>query len=376
MKKLLVVGDFISGSGLTNVIFNVFSRFPKNKYEISVVGYGLDNNGYTEEKCRKLGWKVYRVIPVTKNPIVHWVWWRRFFKTYHYDVVYFNYSSSWNYLPLVYAKKIGKTPVIVAHSHNSYFSHVFKQPLLNKMLVLLNNHGQAIFDKNSDIKFATSIEAAQWMFGEHHTHDVHISLNGINIENFRFSLKSRQNIRSRFGVNKQTVLVGFVGVLQKRKNPLFAIECFKHFHDFNPNSKMVMLGKGPLKPLLVKKIQEYNLSSSIKMIDFSPRINEWYSAMDVLFFPSLHEGLPLVTIEAQISNLSILASDTNPSRIFVTPNIKKMAKMNPKYWADQAKKLDFSNNKRDYFDHKLDPFSIRYQVKQIEAEIEKRLQLL
>ena len=42
MKKILVVGDFISGSGLTQVIFNVFGRFPVNDCKIEVVGYGND----------------------------------------------------------------------------------------------------------------------------------------------------------------------------------------------------------------------------------------------------------------------------------------------------------------------------------------------
>ena len=32
-KKLLIVGDFISGSGLTQFIFNVFSNFDKNDYQ-------------------------------------------------------------------------------------------------------------------------------------------------------------------------------------------------------------------------------------------------------------------------------------------------------------------------------------------------------
>ena len=108
MKRVLVVGDFISGSGLTQVIFNVFSRFDPARYKIDAVGYGTDPENLTDKKCKKLGWQFDRVLPVTKNPIEHWKWWKAFFKEHHYDIAYFNYSSSWNYLPVIYAKRYGK----------------------------------------------------------------------------------------------------------------------------------------------------------------------------------------------------------------------------------------------------------------------------
>ena len=118
MKKVLVVGDFISGSGLTQVIFNVFSRFDPVKYKIDAVGYGTDPENLTDKECEKLGWMFERVIPVTKNPIEHWKWWKAFFKKHHYDIVYFNYSSSWNYLPVIYAKRYGKVKKVVCHSNS------------------------------------------------------------------------------------------------------------------------------------------------------------------------------------------------------------------------------------------------------------------
>lgn len=366
MKKLLVVGDFISGSGLTQVIFNVFSRFPSNQFQIDAIGYGQDPTQYTDKRCAELGWPLRRVIPVTKNPIKHWQWWKQYFKQNTYNIAYFNYSSSWNYLPVVYAKRYGHIKRVVCHSHNAYFSHEFSNPVLMKMLTMLNDHGKNVFNRYADVKVATSDEAASWMFGKENTKDVYISVNGLNLPKFRYNEQERFRIRKQFGLTDQTKLIGFVGVLQERKNPLFALEVFAKYHQNNPDSKFVMLGKGPLKETINSRIRELRLNNSVIQINFAPNVNEWYSAMDAFLFPSKYEGFGLVALEAQISNLPVLASNTNIEKIFATNNIKKMNDLNPTNWGKELKKMLNHSLDRDHLDPALQKFSVDYQAKELQ----------
>ena len=364
MKKVLVIGDFISGSGLTQVIFNVFSRLPREEYQVEAVGYGIDREGLTDKQCAELGWPMYRVIPVIKNPLKHWQWWKSFFKSHSYDIAYFNYSSSWNYLPVVYAKRYGKIKEVMCHSHNSYFSHEFSNRLLMKSLVALNNHGKNVFNHYVDQKIATSKEAANWMFNE--DWDVFISINGIDIPKFAFSKESRKQIRNKLNLTENTKLVGFVGVLQERKNPLFALDFFAKYHESNPNSKFLMLGKGPLKEQINGKIQALGIRDSVIQYDFIADVNRWYSAMDALLFPSMYEGLSLVALESQISNLQILASDTNVEEIFATRNIKKMHGLNANKWANELENSLSQDQNRDHLDNNMEKFSVNRQAKDIE----------
>lgn len=364
MKKILVVGDFISGSGLTQVIFNVLSRFPANKYEISAVGYGNDPEKITDKECEKLGWSLHRVIPVTKNPIKHWQWWREFFKEHSYDVVYFNYSSSWNYFPVICARRYGKVSKIICHSHNSYFSHKFSNKFLMKLLTIINNHGKKIFRKYADSKIATSKEAAIWMFDE--TKDVFISINGIDIPKFAFSTENRSIIRNKLGISDDTQLVGFIGVLQERKNPLFALEVFAYYHKINSNSKFLMLGKGPLKEKIDEEINKLNLQNDVIQYDYAADVNRWYSAMDALLFPSMYEGLSLVALESQVSNLPILASNTNVDDIFATASIKKMNNMNVDTWTVALAEVLKRKKDRSYLDDGILKFSVDNQAREIE----------
>ena len=367
MKKILVVGDFISGSGLTQVIFNVFGRFPVNDCKIDVVGYGNDPERTTDRKCNELGWSIHRTPSVTKNPLKHWQWWKTFFFFFNYDIAYFNYSSSWNYLPVVYAKRYGKVKEVVCHSHNSYFSHEFSNQLLMRGLSVVNNHGKKIFNKYADIKIATSKEAARWMFND--DKDVFISINGIDIPKFAFSMENRQEIRKRLELSDNTKLIGFVGVLQERKNPLFALKVFADYHKLNPNSKFLMLGKGTLKEQINKEFLQMGIQDSVIQYDFVADVNRWYSAMDALLFPSKYEGFGLVALEAQISNLLVISSNINVQEIFVTDNIKRMVNMNVDSWSEELKSGLKTNRNRDYLDKKVKPFSIDNQSKKIQGLI-------
>lgn len=367
MKKILVVGDFISGSGLTQVILNVFSRFPAKECQISAVGYGTDQEGEIDKTCKELGWKLHRVIPVTQSPIKHWKWWKHFFKHNTFDIAYFNYSSSWNYLPIIYAKRYGRVKEVVCHSHNSYFSHEFANKVLMRTLIAVNNHGKKVFNKYADKKIATSKEAATWMFND--DKDVLISINGIDIPKFAFSNENREKLRDQLKIKDNTELIGFVGVLQKRKNPLFALSVFAEFHKNNPNSRFLMFGQGPLKGQINKAIQTLGIRDCVDQFDFSKDINKWYSAMDALLFPSMYEGLSLVALESQVSNLQILASDTNVEDIFATNNIKKINGMNVENWGDELEKSLKIKKKRNYIDDNLQKFSIDNQARQIEKTI-------
>ena len=90
-KKFLIVGDFLSGSGLTGVIFNVFPKILDiNEWDITAVGYGKENNPIINEKIQELGWHIIRTPLVNKHPIRHWNFWKKYFKQ---SCLFFKFST-------------------------------------------------------------------------------------------------------------------------------------------------------------------------------------------------------------------------------------------------------------------------------------------
>ena len=366
IKKILIVGDFLDGSGLTEFIFNTFPWITKNKYQVSIMKYGEGADIDTIKKCRKYHWNINRVIPVTQNPVKHWLCWLKFLKNNNFDIIYFNYSSSWNFLPVYFAKKLTDAKIVI-HSHNTYYSHEFKSQILMKILGFLNILGKKIFIKFSDLKLATSFAAADWMFLKRNRFQVNIINNGIDVSDFLYNENYRKKLRKNNHITNNQFVIGFVGALQSRKNPILALKIIKKFLEFYPDTIFVMIGKGKLKNKVKKTIHDLKLDNDVLLIPYSNEVNKWYSAMDALIFPSKYEGFGLVPLEAQISNVKVLVSPGIPNSLYLSNNIEKVANWNIDDWVKKLITIrkKYVNFDRKHLDDNLKKIDIKYQNKKI-----------
>lgn len=333
MKNILLVGDFLEGSGLTNVLINTYKHFSKDKYKISVLKYGGSNN--IDAELNTLGWDIYSVTPITKNPVRYLLEIRQFFKfnSRKFDVVHFNYSASWNFIGVKLAAQY-KIPKIIIHSHNTNYSknsNVF----VTRILDLLNKRGKKIFSNVGNIFLATSQDAMEWMFDTDLIRDKrkYIFKNGIDVDKFEFSVSDRQKLRKSNEIDNNLV-IGFMGMLNERKNPIFAIKVFEEVLKINSSAKLFIFGDGPLKRSIEEYISNQEVGTNIKLMGKTKEPGKWLSALDWLVFPSINEGLPLVLLEAQTNGLSIVASDSITEDVKLTNTLYfESLEQTPKAWA-------------------------------------------
>ena len=86
------------------------------------------------------------------------------------------------------------------------------------------------------------------------------------------------------------------------------------------------------------------LENNVIMLGNRNDVNKIYQAMDLFVFPSICEGLPLSTIEAQVSGLKIFASENITKMIDVTGNVKFLnINENPRIWAEEMMKINIEN---------------------------------
>ncbi|MDA5387324.1 glycosyltransferase [Loigolactobacillus backii] len=319
MIRVLVVGDFMRGSGLTRYLVDTFSHLDPAKYQIDVLKYGGKTD--MDAQLRALGWHIYAVTPITSNPLRYWLQWRRFLKQqgHVYQIIHFNYSAAWNYLPIKWASQLTKAKIVV-HSHNSYFGNVSSKKAVMQVLLALHQHGKKVIARHADLMFATSTAAAKWLFPPEllKKGQVMVLRNGVDLENFAYAPAVREKLRQQEQLTEHLV-VGFTGVLLDRKNPLFAVDVFQQIHQQRPDAVLVMAGAGGLKPELEKRVAAAGLTQSVRFLGVVSNMAEWYQAFDLFLFPSKAEGFGLVAVEAQAAGLPTFVSEAIPAEVVATP---------------------------------------------------------
>ena len=102
----------------------------------------------------------------------------------------------------------------------------------------------------------------------------------------------------------------FAGRLVPQKNPLLLVHTLGEIKDLDWTC--VIVGDGALKPQVEQEIARLGLEDRVQLPGWltPTEVIEWFRESDILFMPSLSEGLPVVGVQALALGLAILASNT------------------------------------------------------------------
>lgn len=293
MKILIVNTVPTDKNGITNVIFNYLTSMDR---DVGVFDYiSLNNPDETYEKviCG-FGGNVY-VLPRSSSKIVSYVKsLRRIIKDNKYDAIHIHGNSHTVILELLAAKMAG-CQVRIVHAHSTKCGSVFIHKLLAPFFSALCTH-----------RVACGEDAGHFMFGQK---PFVVINNGIDTDKFAFNAVVRESIRQK---NKweRCVVIGHVGYFFELKNQNFLVDVFECIHQQHSDYRLVMIGEGPLKDSIHKKVESLGLGDAVSMTGNIDNVNEYVNAMDVIVMPSLFEGVPLTLIEQQANGLQCFVSDT------------------------------------------------------------------
>lgn len=108
-------------------------------------------------------------------------------------------------------------------------------------------------------------------------------------------------------INEPPVIV-FAGRLMPQKAPLQVVRTLNEIS--NLPWTCLMIGDGPLLPDIKKMVTEANLEDRFTFTGWiePEAVMKWFDQSDILFMPSLSEGLPVVGVQALAKGLAIVAS--------------------------------------------------------------------
>ena len=113
-----------------------------------------------------------------------------------------------------------------------------------------------------------------------------------------------------------------MGRLSPEKNQKQLISAFKKFNDEVPNSRLYILGKGPLSGELVEHIRELKLEGKAILLGHIATPFEFMRLNDYFVLPSFYEGQPMVLLESLTIGMKIMASNI-PANINVVGKDEK-----------------------------------------------------
>lgn len=241
-----------------------------------------------------MGCRIYVIPGRLRRPVGYMLKLRRIIKAGKYDVVHAHGNSCTLAIELMAAKMAG-VKVRAAHSHNTYCK-----------FMLAHNALRPLFDKLYTHAWACGQEAGQWLFPGK---DVRIARVSTETGRYAFDQNVRTEYRHELGLDGRFV-IGSVANFNPQKNHAFLIDVFYEYHRLDNNSRLVLVGDGPLRGDIEKQIAERGIKDSVLVLGSRDDVPGILQACDAMLLPSIFEGFPGVIIEWQCAGLKALVSDT------------------------------------------------------------------
>ncbi|GEL13707.1 cps2J protein [Lapidilactobacillus concavus DSM 17758] len=362
IRVLHVIGK-MDRAGAETMIMSLYRRIDRNKIQFDFMVHSRDKGDFDDE-IKSLGGKIYYMQKFNMvNFFSYHHAWKSFLKVHpEYHVIHGHIGSS-AFIYLSIAKSLGRKTIV--HSHNS-FSDGFN--VHDHVISLLNYHNKDFVDEI----LAASIQAGKDRFGKNvvKRDNFHVFNNAIDSSGFLYSVDKRNEIRRLLGISPDSFVMGNVGRLVEAKNQKRLISIFHQVTKRDPDSQLLILGKGPLKNDLLSLTQEYQIDSQVHFVGVTDDVADYLSAMDVFVFPSLHEGLGISLIEAQCAGLPCIASDAVPveamvSSLLVFESLKKADSQ----WVDTIIKNKEIYSKQHRQSHTDDIKKAHYDISQTLPQI-------
>lgn len=325
IRVMQVVGRMMGG-GVEATVMNYYRHIDKKRIQFDFVVQS-DSLKIPKEEIESLGGRIF-FVPSYNNPIAYMHACSQIFKSTHPLIVH-SHMNAISVFTLSVAKNAG-VPIRIAHSHSTSDPKEFKKSLVKNVLRPLSR----IYP--TDLA-ACSKYAACWLFGDKAVSEkrVRIIKNAIDLHVFHYDSTERYFLRNIIGANENTIVVGQVGRLCFQKNQQLTLRAFSELLSMEPNSILVFIGTGDNEKQLRKLVDELHVSQAVRFLGIRDDVSSWYSAFDVLAFPSKYEGLGMSAIEAQAECLPVVVSDKVADEALIEKQLCYMVPLeaNPRIWA-------------------------------------------
>jgi D-inositol-3-phosphate glycosyltransferase len=139
------------------------------------------------------------------------------------------------------------------------------------------------------------------------------------IEKFVTPKYSKKEAREKLNLDIKDFYIGIMGRIDPQKGQLFLVKAIHELQQQGMNVKLVIVGEPTVNDPNSKSyfseikqyIDEHGLSEVVLLKNFTNDVSVFYNAIDVFALASQGETFGMVTVEAMLSGLPIIATNTS-----------------------------------------------------------------
>ena len=307
MIRVLHVYPSMNNAGTEMVMMNWYRNIDKSKIQFDFL---VQDSGELDEEIKSMGGRVYCIPKYSTKQYIKDL--SEFFKkNNHYKILHTHTHADMG-LVLNVAKK-SNIICRIAHSHNSRSD-------IRGVLKLIKKVKSLPIKINATHFFACSEEAGEWLFPFKNI-NVNIIKNGIDLEKFKYSDQFRYEVRKELNIKSDDKVICHVGRFAKEKNHELIIDICNEIIKNDKRVKVILVGTGPLEQYIKDKVIKLDISENVLFLGNRNDVNKIMCASDLFLFPSIHEGLGIVLIEAQMNGLPCIVSERVPTEADMKINL-------------------------------------------------------
>lgn len=298
-KKVLIVVGEINKAGVANAALNFYrvcNKFYKDKIIFDFITTTEPNNDLKQE-FERTGTRYFVVKRIREQGFSRYIkQLQEIIKVNGPYMALHSHLGDKSWAACKAAKKQG-IKNIIAHAHGSVGITPIHSLAAKFVFARLNR-------KYSTKRFACSIMSGKYTFKK----DFEFLPNVIGLNNIE--LNNAKNLYDELGVDKDTIIIGYLGVFEQQKNAEYMIDIMSRFQREGQNVVCLMAGDGSL----FKAVKQGAKSlKNILFLGYRNDANDLLKIFDVLVMPSLSEGMSMSLLSAQLIGTPCVVSKGVPN---------------------------------------------------------------